>query len=972
MNIRHVDRHVEKRRSWYTGLFCAGLSAAMISAPLSAGDSWFSKARIGADTAPASAQGLTAAGSDRVVGASTDAGTTVFDITISLHNNPETENERDPYEAVIEHFADSVCEQSNGASQLGTVRVFTNGGHGSRADIIWNEEEWPRASIAGFGSAGRHIWMGDIFPDGCGNGCDYDMLADAEGAGYTLGHEWGHYVLALYDEYEGRDPAENRDTFPQVGDVPTSPAIMNSQWQARGGNYEWLNHSTSDNIGDPEDTAQGRVYGKSGWEVLVQPTTDDPQEGNETVQPDRTRYTALEAVAPTAADNWVVTQLDQMDHGCRDELEIVWMDDDLEISLIVDTSGSMSGAPIINARTAGRTLVDVVEPGRTAMGVVRFSASASVVHPMIAIPDPGTAEKDQLKDAIDSLPASGLTAMFDGLILGLDELQDYSAANDTDAGQVAFLLSDGGDNSSAATEPQTVQAYQDANVPIIAFGYGSFAPTGVLRRLADNTGGEFFASPTTLAEIQEAFLAANAAVSDAVNLSQESQPVAAGANERLTFTVDPTLGSMTVLLNFTGSADQLSPTLLDSDGNDTGIPFSCDESADEVSCLATVDRDAVSAGGVGDWTVDTGENTSGGEVEVLLNVVANPADGRTFDVRVSTLGGSTVEYPSPALISAAISAGRMVSGVNVVAELTDPDGNVTTVPLNDEGQNGDAEAGDGIYSAVVNYRQGGTHELRVRVDNQAGTGQFVYGGVAPAPDINGMEVQAPDPEPIPENFQRVATTQFTVDGFQDDDHADDPALPGACTPLEADNTTIPGRIDAASDRDCFRLVGTSVPDEGDVSLRVASFGLGMQPIVTIYTGDGSEVLLTFSLDDEDFVARNGYLYTVLDRDWLETANDEGMVGGAELQDLVVTVEHEDETADEGTYKVSAGSVISSDQPAEPDRITDEDEEEFEMTRRGSACSVAGNSAGGPADPTLPLLAILALLGVILGRRRHRA
>ena len=50
-------------------------------------------------------------------------------------------------------------------------------------------------------------------------------------------------------------------------------------------------------------------------------------------------------------------------------------------------------------------------------------------------------------------------------------------------------------------------------------------------------------------------------------------------------------------------------------------------------------------------------------------------------------------------------------------------------------------------------------------------------------------------------------------------------------------------------------------------------------------------------------------------------------------------------------------------------VVDEPEEQ---PSSGGGCSIAGNSVGGPVDPTLPLLAVLALFAIVLGRRRQRA
>ncbi|MDX1408414.1 MAG: hypothetical protein R3330_09780, partial [Saprospiraceae bacterium] len=170
-----------------------------------------------------------------------DIGTTVFDVVVSLYNDPAGDDDPDNdtgaedqtnYENILRFWADALCEQSNAALKLGKVRIFRNGIQGSLADVVWNASEWPRARVAGFGVAGGHITFGDVFPDGCGTGCDINFLNANrhEDAGYTLGHESGHYFLGLYDEYEGGDPAETRINFPQVGDDPVDPSIMHSQF----------------------------------------------------------------------------------------------------------------------------------------------------------------------------------------------------------------------------------------------------------------------------------------------------------------------------------------------------------------------------------------------------------------------------------------------------------------------------------------------------------------------------------------------------------------------------------------------------------------------------------------------------------------------------------------------------------------------------------------------------------------------
>jgi hypothetical protein len=130
---------------------------------------------------------------------------------------------------------------------------------------VWNAAEGPRAAPSGFGVSGRHITFGDVFPDGCGGGCDVNFLVRQEEGGYTLGHEFGHYVFGLYDEYRSNVATNPNIYWPLSGDTPVQDSIMNSQWNAviaGGNNFRWLNHSTSNNY--QANTGQGRSYGASG------------------------------------------------------------------------------------------------------------------------------------------------------------------------------------------------------------------------------------------------------------------------------------------------------------------------------------------------------------------------------------------------------------------------------------------------------------------------------------------------------------------------------------------------------------------------------------------------------------------------------------------------------------------------------------------------------------------------------------
>ncbi len=907
-------------RTWqFRGRACTLLVGVVIAfqlgpPPALAGGSWLSKARIVApdeytplhpadDMSPAIYGQYAHAPMPRSFPtAPGDIGTTVFDIVISLYNDPSGDDDpnndtgaedQTNYEEIIRFWADAICEESNAAFKLGKVRIFRNGIHGSLADVVWNANEWPRAAPSGFGVSGEHITFGDVFPDGCGTGCDINFLNAArhEDAGYTLGHEFGHYVLGLYDEYEGSTSGAGKPIYwPRIGDIEPD-SIMNDQWNAVGGNFEWLNHSTEDNY--EAKTGQGRAYGASCWEVMIREVSDDPKDGTRSTLAQRVRYTTLVGEEPTAADGWVIENLPGAQTDCRSELEIIWMQDDIELQIVVDRSGSMDGDPLANAKQAAKTLVDEVEDGKTALGVVSFNHDVEQSSAILDVP--ADISKADIKNVIDGFTAGGTTAMFDAADLALDNLMSYATTEGTNAAQLVFLLSDGLDNSSTETQATVTAAYQAADVPLSTFAYGGFAPEGVLRQMAEDTGGLFRTSPTDLAEVQSAFLSVKAALTSSAAVLQESSPVPASGSTNFSFAVDSTLRELSIFANYVGALSEVTFSLSGPGGPVGGASFACTDVAGSTSCSAAVDEANVTAQGTGTWSLNATNNT-GSAIDVNADILATPLPTRTYDLVLASLDGTEVSYPDPILLTATVSRDWPITGVNVLsATITDPSG--ATIPINlvDTGQDGDGLAGDGTYSAIVDYTMSGIHSIAVTVDNVGLTAQFTTEAFLPAhvrAPIQGGGDPVPPPLPsIDESFMRSANLQVLVSGVVGDDHPD--AAPG--TIVLPDNGDVAGRVDFSGDPDVF-----TVPTAGFgfnfMTFRVTGLGLGMKPHLRILEENGTTEIISATIDD----LPDGAAYLAL---------TVPVSGNAQLHAVVT---HAD--GGTGTYQFSAGERIFSDPP----------------------------------------------------------
>jgi len=247
------------------------------------------------------------------LGATRSIGT--VDLDISLYNNPTTILERAPYEAIIRYFADGVYESSNGAHKLGTVTFYPSGAHASDANIFWVQTCHPNANISGYGTDGLHINMCDVFT----NNIDF-MTNDAsqKGGGYTLAHEFGHYYYSLYDEYKGTAADNSHIATPRASDSGVANSMMHSQWNARGGDFNWLNFSIAKN--NTKKNAHDRVYDVSGWETLARPVADDPRDGARNALPTRLFHQELSTVAPAVNTD---ARID-LPGDARSSLRIVW------------------------------------------------------------------------------------------------------------------------------------------------------------------------------------------------------------------------------------------------------------------------------------------------------------------------------------------------------------------------------------------------------------------------------------------------------------------------------------------------------------------------------------------------------------------------------------------------------------------------------------------------------------------------
>jgi tight adherence protein B len=150
--------------------------------------------------------------------------------------------------------------------------------------------------------------------------------------------------------------------------------------------------------------------------------------------------------------------------------------DQLEVALVIDTSGSMAGAPIAAAKAAAQTFLKAL-PATVPVSVIGFGATPALVSPR-------STDRRAESVSIDGLVAKGQTALYDALKLALAQLPA------TGARPIIVLLTDGGDTNSATNLSATAGALAAAKVPLFAVElHTSETSSGALASLTGASGG---------------------------------------------------------------------------------------------------------------------------------------------------------------------------------------------------------------------------------------------------------------------------------------------------------------------------------------------------------------------------------------------------------------------------------------------------------------------------------------------------
>jgi Ca-activated chloride channel homolog len=160
----------------------------------------------------------------------------------------------------------------------------------------------------------------------------------------------------------------------------------------------------------------------------------------------------------------------------------------INLAIVIDRSGSMSGDRIEHAKRAAIGIVDRLGAGDR-VALVQYDDSAQVVVSSIPTDRAG---KDRLRGAIREMTLGGSTNLHGGMVLGRDEVQRTLAP-----GQVSriILLSDGRANAGVVDPSQiadTARAAADKGVRITSVGLGLDYNEDLMEAIAEAGRGNYY------------------------------------------------------------------------------------------------------------------------------------------------------------------------------------------------------------------------------------------------------------------------------------------------------------------------------------------------------------------------------------------------------------------------------------------------------------------------------------------------
>ena len=419
----------------------------------------------------------------------------------------------------------------------------------------------------------------------------------------------------------------------------------------------------------------------------------------------------------------------------------------VDVMTVIDRSGSMSGGKIAAAKTASSLFVDLMNV-HDMIGVASFGSSGYLNFPLTEIISETI--KQQAKNAINALYASGMTAMGSGLQQGYNQLVNYG---DPAHPWSMILLSDGYHNSGI--HPYTVlPSIQNENIRVFTIGLGTSVDQNLLQYIADNTGGEYYYSPGT-GELTTIYQSIAGVVKAESTVKTGEGTVNVGETVTKTVHIDSSIDTATFTLNWeSGTCD------LELKRPDDTVVIPSDSDVLSHAVEANYETFTITDPADGTWAMEI-TRTHASSLKYTVTVTAST------DVTFHLFTDKDDYYQEEPihLISTLSNSGNPITGADVDITIEKPDGSFDYITLFDDGYHDDGAASDGVYANYyTNTDLGGSYDINAHASGTIGTEEFTREATKTV-YVSGIPSEGLSVIPSSWDTEAVYTGEHIVGGF---------------------------------------------------------------------------------------------------------------------------------------------------------------------------------------------------------------
>ena len=247
-----------------------------------------------------------------------------------------------------------------------------------------------------------------------------------------------------------------------------------------------------------EGESAGDSAGENAEEVATEAFTGERQDINIEVRqvdnsnfPNMTVYVNITDKNGNVIENlqkkdFDITEIDKNGNvttASIDDVHRILGEDKINVNLVLDASGSMSGTKMTQAKNAANSLLDYMSlDSGDKVEIISFDN-------YVYLEQDFTSRQDLLATAVGNIDAGGQTALYDAIYAGVFQTYYENGA------KCVIAFTDGAENASSYSFDDVVTIAKNTGIPVFIIGIGDYDyDSSALRTLAEECSGRYYSA----------------------------------------------------------------------------------------------------------------------------------------------------------------------------------------------------------------------------------------------------------------------------------------------------------------------------------------------------------------------------------------------------------------------------------------------------------------------------------------------